>query len=280
MRYWLCATMILLGSCATPPALIRSLEELQLIQEIEAAFGRSVDAEKSTVLAQTGEESTAFAGEASAAASEVDRALAKLGDLIRIDGVPVQLEKLEAVEKAWAELRDVDASLISLARTDTNLRATRLSAGDALGKVDKLVEDLEALAKQSSDLGQTRALLGASIAVLQIQALQPLHIASADDAEMTAIEARIRTASDSVDGLFVELRAGPQGAADAVRAADDDWSDYKRMVAEVNRLSRENSDVRSFQLSIGVKRQVTARFRSALAALAAEIQSDAHPGTK
>jgi UDP-N-acetylmuramyl tripeptide synthase len=278
MRHWLCATFVLLGSCATPPALIRSLEELQLIQEIEAAFGRSVDAEKSTVLAQTGEESSAFAGESTAAASEVDRDLARLRELIDIDDVPRQLEKLETVEKAWAELREVDAGLLAVAVTDTNRKATQLSSGEALRTVDRVVDALASLAKDRGDPDQT--LSAASVSALRIQTLQPLHIASADGAEMDALEVRMRAASDGVDRVFVELQADPRETADTVRSAAGDWAEYKRMVAEVIRLSLENSDIRSFQLSLGVKRQVTARFRSALAALAAEIRSSSRPGTK
>jgi hypothetical protein len=278
MRHWVCATLVLLGSCATPPALIRSLEELQLIQEIEAAFGRSVDAEKSTVLAQTGEESSAFAGESTAAASEVDRDLAKLRELIDVDDVPRQLQKLEAVEKAWAELREVDAGLLAVAVTDTNRKATQLSSGEALRTVDRVVDALASLAKDRGDPDQV--LSAASVSALRIQTLQPLHIASADVAEMDALEAQMRAASDGVDRVFVEIQTAPGGSAGAVRAAAGDWAEYKRMVAEVIRLSRENSDVRSFQLSLGVKRQVTARFRSALAALAAEIRSSSRAGTK
>lgn len=279
MRHWLCATFVLLGACSTPPALLRSLEELQLLQEIDVSFGRSVEAEKSSVLAQTDEESDAFAAESKAAAGEVDRDLAKLRELMLVDQVPRQLEKLEAVEKAWAELREVDANVLALAVTDTNLKATELASGEALRTVDRLVQALTALGNDR-DPAQQRALASAAIAALQIQTVLPVHIASASDTVMTEFETGIRAKSELVTRTLALVEAASGGSADEVRAAANDWASYERMVAEVLRLSRENSDVRSSELSIGVKRQVTARFRNALAALAAEIRSSDQPGMK
>jgi hypothetical protein len=279
MRNWLCATLILLGACSTPPAMVRSLEELRLIQEIEAAAGRAIEAEKSSVLTQTDEESDALAAEATAASNEVDRDLAKLRELILVDQVPRRVQKFEAVEKAWGELREIDASLLALAVTDTNLKATRIASGEALRTVGRLVDELTALAKDR-DPEQQRALFLASIAALEIQTVLPLHIASATDSEMTELETGLRAEGGVVDRAVAALQGDPRGSADAVRAAAGDWASYGRMVAEVVRLSRENSDVLSSQISIGVKRQVTARFRNALAALAAEIRSSDQPGAK
>ena len=274
MRSWLVLAFAALSACNSEPAFVRYQQELALLHRIEGSFSRSVDAEKSAVLADSDEESKKFAAESRAAAGEVDGELRDLSALIHVDGRPADLAKLAAVESSWAELRGIDARLLELAVANTNLKAMALSAGDAARALDRVVAALTAIADGSADPEQVRKLAAASIAALRIQTLHAPHIASANAAEMDRLEGEMSNSAHVVSRVLTEL--GEQASA-PVRAHFEEaaaaWAEYQRTSAEVVRLSRENTNVRSFDLSIHEKRTATERFRAALAALVDGVQS-------
>lgn len=277
MRFWTWLAISLALGCGEPPAILRSKEELALLHQIEAAFGRSIDAEKSAVLAQTDEQSEAFAAESRAAAGEVDLHLAQLAKLISIDDLPRQREKLAALEDAWAEIERTDATLLALAVANTNLKAIGISSGKGLRALERVVAALEQAAAQAPDVPRSRELSAAAIAALRIQAWLPAHIASRETGEMDALEVEMGRQREIVEGL---LQQTPEVRGDAsLDEARVAWAEYRGSLTEVLRLSRENSNVRSFDLSIGEKRRAAAAFRAALGALVAEIRSS-YPATR
>ena len=274
MPRWIWLALMLPVACTSEPALVRYQEKLALLDRIEVAFGRSVDAEKSAVLAVTDAESASLAGESRAADAEIDRDLDELAKVIAVDQRPGEVAKLSTLTTVWAGLKAIDERVLSLDAANTNLKATRLSAGDAARSLDRLVAALEAMAATSSDPERVRELAQASIAALRIQILHAPHIASADDAEMDRLEGRIRDSSHVVDRVLSELRSDPASAAGAHLAdAASAWGEYERASAEVLRLSRENTNVRSLAISVGEKRQATEAFRNAIAALDDEVRS-------
>jgi hypothetical protein len=106
------------------------------------------------------------------------------------------------------------------------------------------------------------------MAVLEIQVTYAPHIAEAQDAAMTQMEAQMNSATGRAHQALQELRgmlptsSGPQ--LDAASAALDRFlSIHKEIIA----LSRRNSDVRSLALSLGEKRNVTAECEAHLQAL-------------
>ena len=113
--------------------------------------------------------------------------------------------------------------------------------------------------------------------------IQARHIAESDDAamsrmegEMAASQAAARKAVDTLKGLLPPA-AGPQLAA-AAAALDR----FKAINAELVKLSRRNSNVRSLALSLGRKRTVTAECDDILHALEetlVEARLHGHPMT-
>jgi hypothetical protein len=264
---------VLLAACASEPALVRYQEKLALLHRIEVAFGGSVDAEKSAVLAVTDEESASLAEESKAAAAEIDRDLRELAKIVAVDQRPGEVAKLATLTTVWAGLKAIDERLLSLAVANTNLKATRLSAGDAARSLDRLVGALEAMAATGSDPERVRELMQASVAALRIQTLHAPHIASADDAEMDRLDGQIRDSSHVVERVLSKLRSDPASSGTHLEDAAAAWADYERSSAEVLRLSRENTNVLSFAMSVGEKRQATQAFRNAIAALVDEVRS-------
>jgi hypothetical protein len=95
---------------------------------------------------------------------------------------------------------------------------------------------------------------------------------------MTRLEQQMSGLSASVDRTLGELRAAPAVSQESLAAASSAWAEHRRIAAEVVRLSRENTNVLSFDVSVHEKRKVTKECLDALAALLAAVESAPQPG--
>lgn len=263
--------MLLLAAvgCAEPV----QMSKQRLITAIRHALLESVAAEKSAVLATTDEESQSLARETQRFAADVDRLRGELRKLIVADGRPQEIEKLDAFDAAWAESESVDQRLLALAVANTNLKAAQLSAREGARAVDRLVDGLTELQRTATDPETIRTLGRASVAALRVQGLVLVHIPAANDEEMTRLEQQMRGLSDEVDRALAGARENGQLSPEQLAAVSQAWSDYGRVVADVLRLSRENTNVRSFDVSIHEKRHATKDCLAALEALSAAVGS-------
>ncbi len=259
--------------CSAEPALLRQIRKGRLINAIEHALLESVGAEKSAVLATTDEESQALADESQRFAAEINRRRDELRPLIVADARAQEIEKLDAFDAAWAELESVDKRLLALAVANTNLKATRLSAREGATALNRFVDTLTEMQSSATDPEMIRTLSRASVAALRVHTLVPVHIPSADDAEMTRLEQEIRALSNEVDRSLTTARESGLLSPEKLATASQAWSDYQHVLADVLRLSRENTNVISLDVSIHEKRQATKQCLSALSALSAAVES-------
>jgi hypothetical protein len=257
-----------IAACGQRPAFIRQAEKLAVVSDIQRELLESVDAEKSAVLATTDEESAAFASQSRHSSEEIGRLKGRLEQLIAEDGRPDERAALAAFTAKWAALQDVDARLLDLAVANSNLKAARLLMHDGSTQLDRFVSSVDAVTAASSDVAVVRSLSHAATAVARIQSLLFEHIPETSDVEMTALETRIRELGEGVDASLRDA-----DAADAAAA----WTEYQRIAAEVIRLSRLNTNVISFDVSIHEKRFATAACLDALGELQAAIQSGPNP---
>ncbi len=255
------------GGCSSEPAMVHQMRKVRLIDSIRQALLESVEAEKSAVLATTDEESKSLAQEAQQSAATINQLRGELRALVVADGRHVEIEKLDAFDAAWAEVERVDQRLLALAVANTNLKAARLSASEGAAYLDHFVDALGEMARGATAAETMHALYGASIAALRIQQLALVHIPSADEAEMTRLEERMRALGEEVDGRLTAVRQGGQVSPDRLAAAMQAWADYQRVLKDVLRLSRENTNVISFDVSVHEKRRVTKECLAALSAL-------------
>jgi len=253
-------------SCSSEPAMVHQMRKVRLIDAIRQTLLESVEAEKSAVLATTDEESTSMAEEARRSAATIDKLRGELRSLIVADGRQVEIDRLDAFDAAWAEVERVDQRLLGLAVANTNLKATRLAATEGATHLDRFVNALGAMG-QAADTDTLRTLYGAAIAALRIQSLALVHIPTADDAEMTRLEERMRALGAEVEHDLGALRDGGRLPADELARATQEWNDYQLVLTDVLRLSRENTNVISFDVSVHEKRLVTKRCLAALSAL-------------
>jgi hypothetical protein len=274
IRTWTTVAVIVgIGACNRQPALLRQIEKLGLVNNIQHRLLESVDAEKSAVLAVTDEESNAFAAQSKQSAEEIDGLKTRLAEMIAEDSRPQERDKLAVFDTAWNELKAIDARLLGLAVANTNLKAAHLAAREGSAAIDRFIASVDAMTLACSDISVVRSLTKAATSVARIQSLLFVHIPEASDVEMTTIEARIRELSGTVDTALREAGPSvPSAASGAAADAAQAWTEYQRIAAEVIRLSRLNTNVISFDVSTHEKRTATDVCVKALADLRAAIQ--------
>jgi hypothetical protein len=260
------------------------LETRRLVADLHVQFTRSADAANRAVMADTDDASIAAAGEARQATARVDRTTALLTPLLRSMGYSDELRHLEAFAARFVEYRRLEAEVLPLATENTNLKAQHLLFGPARAASDAIRQSLEAAGRTPRTGQGLEAQIWvqkAIVAALDIQVLLAPHIAAADDATMTSLEAEIDHRSEAARQALDRLSPliAPQGTAhlDAARASS---TRLAAVVREIVALSRRNSNVRSLALSLGRKRVVTVQCEEHLRALEAALQQHEFRATR
>lgn len=262
---------VLMGCTAGPATVLEQLvESRRLAADLQVQFTKATDAANRSVMADTDEASIAFARETEQSIVAVERNRDALKALLTSLGYGVESRLLEEFDRAFAEYRQLDRSILELAVQNTNLKAQRLSFGQAQQVADAFRDALHAVASRSqADQWHVRALVATAVAgVREIQALQGPHIAEADDAAMAKLEARMIAAESTVRQALNELAplVKPESRSTLV-AATSALNQFETVHAQILDLSHRNSNVRSLALSLGRKRQLTAACEESLHAL-------------
>jgi hypothetical protein len=261
---------LVMSSCSQPPALITDARKAELLRSLKGELDRSVETEKSAVLATTDEESARFAQESRQASEQVDRLRQELRPIL----IGEERTRLDTFEAAWAKVVAIDAKLLPLATANTNLKAARLAANEAAALLDVVLGALASAEAVTKDPVRLRELSAASVAALRIQVIHPPHIASAEDAQMTALEARAHEFELKVD----QVLAKPAGVeTQALSAASQPWADYKRATETIFTLSRQNTNVFSYAISVHEKRDASLACDAALQALITHVHRGPTP---
>lgn len=254
-------------------------EKSRLVYQMGVNLLASAEAEKSAVMADTDEESQAFSDQAQRASEAVDAARKELGRLLESRSTRKEMDLFHAFSDCWLKLQEVDRQILPLAVQNTNLKAMRLSfgpAGDAIKNMETALHHLmDDAATTPNALRIIRLSDEALTAALNIYVLQAPHIAETTDAKMDAIEARMRTLDEAADRTLNQLDELIADRAD--KALIDDakasYLTFQKTNTEIIELSRRNSNIRSFEVSLGVKRKVTAQCSEDLSALQEAIHS-------
>jgi hypothetical protein len=86
----------------------------------------------------------------------------------------------------------------------------------------------------------------------------------------------MRELSTEVDRSLASTWENGQLSPEQLATATQAWGEYQRLAADVLRLSRENTNVISFDVSIHEKRHQTKECLAALTALLAAVRSGPH----
>lgn len=255
-----------------PQAALQQLEEARrLAADMRVQLHRSAEAERGAVLADTAEASDELAREAAAATETLRGDLAAIGALLAGLRFEPEEQLLDEFAATFAESEALDRELLALATENSNVAAQRLAFGPGLELADRACARLQAAAAAAPQPDADHAALlatRAEAAIREIQALQAPHIAEPEDAAMTSLEARMaqaaETARASIDALAPLV---PPPARDDVASAAADFDRFEANHREIVSLSRRNTEVHAFALSLGRKRKLTAAADATLAAL-------------
>ena len=260
-------------------ALEKSAKKTQLVQIMRSEMLASAEAEKSSVMADTDEASKAFAEQSMHASQNVGKARIEFKALIEKNKKEANL--LDDFSSCWERLREIDKEVLSLAVQNTNLKALRLSFVPAAIAIRHMEESLnqlmESLASSPDAAGIIRLASKALTGALNAYALQSPHIAETTDAGMDRIEASMKKLDkqvhDALSGLDILVA---ESGKPLIGKAWKSYQDFQTINAEIIDLSRQNSNIRSFAVSLGQKRNTMTQCLDLLNALQDAVQESAN----
>jgi hypothetical protein len=247
----------------------------QVAAQLRFALSAAVEAEKSAVLANTDRASQEFADEARAATAEAEKKRAELADLLRRSGSDGERELLARFSESFVAFQEIDKQLLDLAVRNTNLKASALLFGPLADASHEIDAALSRIIEGSTMPSELRLAAGARAAAFRIQVLLPPHIAEEADPRMDELEARMRREDQAVREDLKKLGTLGSGRERAdVRSAAAAYDRFSDLVAQILKLSRENTNVRSLAISLNEKRSVTVACQSTLASLERAISEE------
>jgi hypothetical protein len=241
--------------------------------------------EKNAVMALTDEESREFADQSLAASAVVEQNQKQLNSLI--DAAPMQDERNLVIEfnNCWTELRKLDQVILELAVQNTNLKAASLSrekGAEAMQRFEHALNDvLKSYSGTRNEGRVARLICHAITAGLKIHNLHSFHIAEASDEKMDQIETQMKTEENEASKSLDELASiVGEKSRHALLQAKTAFSEFMEVTAEVIKLSRQNSNIKSLELSLGKTRKVTAQCDEILAAFQEAVQRRTFKATR
>lgn len=242
---------------------------------------KSVEAEKSAVMANTDEESVRFAEESRRASEAAEKNWQELTELIGAYPSAPEKELLQEFDSCWREFRKIDQQVLEFAVQNTNLKAARLSFGAAGTAMNEFGHALSGLMSDSTSGPICRLGYDAQTAALMIHVLHAPHIASPDDVEMDGIEKTIQENDAVVKRSLGEIRALlPPEKKKVLQRAEASYDAFMEITARVLHLSRQNTNIKSFELSLNRKGKITAQCDTILKNLQDAVQSRAFKATR
>lgn len=257
----------------------------ELISRMKTDLLRSVEAEKNAVLADTDEESRKFAKESLDAAAAVNQERTQLAQLVESGRSGDETRLFGEFDKCWDEFQKVDKELLDFAVRNTNLKAAALSFGKGKEAVDRFERALTNLIERESaspeGLQVLKAAYSALAGMLDIHSLEAPHIIASSDKRMDEIESEMNREADRVKSDLAVLDEIVKGEGRApLSEAESALADLLKINSEVLMLSRQNTNVKSMELSIGVKRKITAQCLETLDALQNAVRSRSFRATR
>lgn len=246
-----------IGCVSRSNALADLIEARRLAADVHVAFIKAADASNRAVMSDTDKGSSDGADEAMIARAAIRRDVQALRPLLLAGRFTGEAATLDAFASRFSEYERLDDDILPLAVENTNLKAQRLSFTRGRDAVAAFRAALPHPSRPSA--------AAAEVAILEIVALQAPHIAEASDDAMTRIESDMAAAEKRVRAALSELK--PSLPTIRFEAATRAFNEFMSINAEIVRLSRRNSNVRSLALALGKKHTVTAECEAQLHAL-------------
>lgn len=274
-------TLITLHFRDTHPDLEGRLQTLlkkeELLSRMQVSLLRSVDLEKAAVMATTDELSRSLADESLRAADAVEADRAALSRLVASDALDRERGLLQEFDTCWTGLRTLQTTILDFAVENSNIKASTLSFTQGRQALDRLKQALTAIAQRSASSGEHAQMLRltceAVTAAFEIHTLQAPHIAAASDEDMDRIDREIARHEETIGSALKELeRFTPEEAQPLLGEAAAAYGEFRDVTATVLRLSRQNTNIKSFELALGRKRILSAQCDEILGSFRADLR--------
>lgn len=277
--------LMALGCARRPePAFVHLAEARRLTAQVRVELSKASDASDRAVLADTDEQSAAFARQAQEASAAITAALPSLAAQLAELGHTDQTDLLAQFRQRLERYQTLDRQILALAVENTNLKAQRMSFGPVREAADTFCAELDraVAASRASAHCQGREVAGpAQLAVREIQILQAAHIAEPHDAEMDRLEkdmlSRARGAREALGRLWAGAGEAAKVHLDAAYTALGQFDALSRQLIV---LSRRNTNVRSLELALREKPPLTAACDETLSALQDALARQGFGGTR
>jgi hypothetical protein len=256
-------------------------KRVELVERIRLSVALASEAEKSAVMAITDEDSQTYADQARTATATVAQGRRELEQLLEPGGFKKEKDLLGQFSRAFAEFQRIDKELLELAVRNTNLQAYGLAFGPAAAALKEMDAALAGVvaARAGPPPGDSLNVMqltgGARIAALRILTMLPPHIAEENGQKMDEMEAAMAKEDQAVRQDLAGLAAilNLSGNSD-LSTATADYAQFSELKAQILRLSRENTNVRSLTISLNQKRRAVLVCQDALANLERAIQEE------
>lgn len=261
---WLQSSSFLGGSA--------SVEMQALLADMRVNLVRSVEKEKSAVLATTDEESRTYAEESQAAARVVSRDLKTLEAMAAKSDSGKEKELVTRFSASWTTVSSIDSELLEAATENTNVKALGLSStigDDLMRKIDGNLDKLTARVKPEWRKAQMDKIAeDAKLGIRNLVILQNRHINAAAEPAKKSLETSMQSEQKSIETALATLdRMTGKKSRPYIREAKTEFSEFMRVNSEIVRLSTLNTNRTSAALSLGDKRKAEAECDRTLEAL-------------
>jgi len=252
--------------------------KVDLLSTMRRHLLEAIEAEKNAVLAITDEASEGFAAQARQAADGVESSRKEIESIILQEKLPGEFEMINDFNSCWAHYRKLDETILDLAIQNTNLKAQKISSTHCAQELARFEESLNRLIHQNTHGSQCNEAVihsyEALTASLKIFALHKPHIEEADDQEMDKIEQSIKSYDESARKSLGSLRsiAGLSDNED-LKHAETAYEQFMNLTAEVLKLSRMNTNIKSAELSLGKIRLISSQCQDILTSLHETVQA-------
>jgi hypothetical protein len=253
-------------------------KKLELLSGMRVNLLRSEEAEKSAVMADTDEASVDFANRSRRAADFVERDRLELESVLKQDHTDKEMGLLREFGTCWSELRRIDEVILNFAVRNSNIKAAALSFGIGRETMKRFERGLGNLIHRAASSEQCSTVVplasDALVAGLAILSLQAPHINEARDEKMDEIEMEMKRNDKTIQTALGKLAERiPEADLPWLQEASEGYREFAAVTAQVVKLSRENTNVKSFELSLGNKRKMAAQCDEILMSLQETVHS-------
>ncbi|MEI7996465.1 MAG: hypothetical protein WCH01_16340 [Methylococcaceae bacterium] len=252
--------------------------KVDLLSTMRIHLLEAIEAEKNAVLAITDEASGDFAAQARQAADGVESSRQAIESIIHREKFSGEAEMINEFNSCWSQYRKLDETILDLAIQNTNLKAQKISSTQCAQELEYFEDSLNRLIHRNSHGGQCNETVVLSYealtASLKVFALHKPHIEEADDKEMDKIEQSIKSYDESARKALGSLRSiADPGDHEDLKNAETAYERFINLTAQVLKLSRMNSNIKSADLSLGKIRLISSQCQEILSRLHETVQT-------